>query len=89
MTLKTDEFWKPVITTLPILRGDDEVACVALDEEGDWTALGNMDCSDDDLDAVSLEDLLALDPTLADMPELEPGQCAIRLGKGSPWAVED
>ena len=89
MTLKTDEFWKPVITTRQILAGDDDILCVAFDDEGDWTALGQQDCSDDDLDVVSVDDILILDPSLAEMPDLQPGQDAIRLSKGSPWAVEE
>ena len=89
MTLKTDDFWKPVVTTNQILTGDDDIVCVALDDEGDWTALGNQDCADEDLDVVSVEDILILDPTLAEMPDLSPGQDAIRLSKGSPWVIEE
>lgn len=88
MTLKTDEFWKPVVTTRQILTGNDDIVCVALDDEGDWTALGVLECSDDDLDVVSVEDILLLDPSLADMPDLQQGEDAIRLSKGSPWTVE-
>ena len=88
MTLKTDDFWKPVVTTRQILTGDDDIVCVALDDEGDWTALGVLEFSDDDLDVVSVEDILLLDPSLADMPDLQQGQDAIRLSKGSPWTVE-
>ncbi len=89
MTLKADDFWKPVVTTCQILAGEDDIVCVALDDEGDWTALGVLECSDDDLDVVSVEEILSLDPSLADMPDLQPGQDAIRLSIGSPWAVEE
>ena len=42
MTLKEDESWKPVITTLQILDGEDDIVCITLDEEGDWEALSQQ-----------------------------------------------
>ena len=86
-TLKSDDFWKPVVTTRQILRGEDAILCVHLDQEGDWEALGSDDFSDDDLDVCSIEELLSLDPTLCLLPELQPGQVATRNELGAPWEV--
>lgn len=86
-TLKSDDFWKPVVTTRQILSGDDAILCVHLDMEGDWEALGSDDFSDDDLDVCSIEELLSLDPTLCSLPELQPGQVATRDEPGAPWTV--
>ena len=87
MTLKSDEFWKPVITTRQILAGDDDITCVNLDEAGDWEALGDAEFSDDDLDVVSVEDILALDPTLATLPDMKPQQSCVRMNRLSPWTI--
>ena len=89
MTLKEDEFWKPVITTLQILDGEDDIVCITFDAEGDWEALGNLDIDDDDLEAVSVEDIRNLDPSVDTMPDIAPGQSVIRLSKGSPWTIAE
>ena len=83
-----DDFWKPVVTTKQIIDGDDIITCVNLDMEGDWEALGNSDFSDDDLDVLSLEEMLQLDPSLASLPEMECGMSAVRDDKDSPWQLE-
>ena len=88
MTLKSDEFWKPVVTTKQVLAGDDIITCVILDEEGDWEVLGEEDFEDDDLDVVSVEDILALDPTLALLPDMVPGQTCVRTRPEEAWTVE-
>jgi len=88
MTLKEDDFWKPIVTTRQILDGDDDIVCICLDAEGDWEAYGTLDFVDDDLDAVSIDDIRQLDPTVDTMPSLAPGQAAIRLSKDSPWALD-
>ena len=62
---------------------------LSLDEEGDWVALGDSEPADDDLDALSVEELLAMDASLADAPDLQPGQCAVRDGLQSPWTIEE
>ena len=89
MTLKEDESWKPVITTQQILDGEDDIVCITLDEEGDWEALGNLDIDDENLDAVSVDDIRQLDPTVDEMPDISSGQSAIRLSKGSPWSIAE
>lgn len=88
MNLSNDEFWKPVVTTRQILQGEDVVLCVHLDSESDWEALGDADFTEEDLDVCSVEEMLALDPTLASLPDLQPGQTASRTDKDSPWEVE-
>ena len=86
--LKNDEKWKPVVTTRQILLGDDDILCVHLDLEGDWEVLGSDNFTEEDLDVCSVEDVLLLDPSLESLPELQPGQTAVRDGKDAPWNVE-
>ncbi|MBO4822915.1 MAG: hypothetical protein J5548_15815 [Prevotella sp.] len=85
--LKNDEQWKPVVTTRQIIQGDDDITCVHLDLEGDWEVLGSDDFTEEDLDVCSVEEVLALDPSLENLPELLPGQTAVRDGKDAPWDV--
>jgi len=89
MTLKDDEFWKPVITTHQILAGNDVIVVVNLDDEGDWQALGDEEPTDDDLEVVSVEDILILDPTLNTLPDLQPGQSAERASVEEAWEIVD
>lgn len=86
--LKNDEQWKPVVTTRQILLGDDDILCVHLDLEGDWEVLGSDDFTEEDLEVCSIEEILVLDPSLGDLPELLPGQTAVREGKEMSWKVE-
>ncbi len=87
MKFSEDDFWKPVVTTRQIIEGKDDIVCVNLDNEGDWEALGNEDFTDDDLDVLSLEEMLQLDSSLTLLPELEYGQSAVRDDKDSPWEL--
>ena len=73
MIFKDDDFWKPVITTRQVIEGTDTVACLTLD--------------DDDLDAISVEEMLQSDPTLAFAPDMECGESAVRDSKDTPWEI--
>ena len=88
MTFKDDDFWKPVITTRQVIEGADIITCVTLDEEGDWQALGNETFTDDDLDVVSVEEMLQIDPTLALLPDMNFGESMVRAAKDTPWEKE-
>lgn len=88
MTFKDDDFWKPVITTRQVIEGADIITCVTLDEEGDWQALGNETFTDDDLDVVSVEEMLQIDPTLALLPDMNYGESMTRPAKDTPWEKE-
>ncbi len=89
MLFKDDESWKPVITTKQVIEGSDNVAYVTYDEEGDWQAFGFEPFYDDDLDAISIEEMLEKDPTLALVPDLERGETASRGSMDLPWRKEE
>ena len=86
--MKNDEQWKPVVTTRQILQGEDDILCVHLDLEGDWEVLGSDDFTEEDLEVCSIEEALALDSSLENLPDLQLGQTAVREGKDAPWCVE-
>lgn len=89
MRITETDGWMPVITTLAVIEGKECVTLLSLDEEGDWVALGDSEPADDDLDTLSVEELLALDASLADAPDLQPGQCAVRDSRQTPWTIEE
>lgn len=89
MFFKDDDFWKPVITTRQVIEGSDSVACVTLDEEGDWQVFGFEDFTDDDLDTVSVEEMLQIAPSLAFLPDMAPGESVTRGSKEEPWEKEE
>ena len=75
MRLSEDDFWKPVITTVAIIEGRMPVRIIHLDEEGDWEAYSaEEDIDGDDLDVVSVEEMMQIDPSLKDLPDIEKGQ---------------
>ena len=86
MKLKDDDFWKPLIAPVEVIEGKEPILQVTLDEEGDWMAFGQSDS--EDCDCVSLEEALALDATLAALPDMQRGQSAWRDSVGEPWQVE-
>ena len=87
MLLREDDFWKPVLTTRQILNGEDFIAVVVYDEEGDWQALGAADFTDDDIDVVSVEEILALDDSLTTLPDMQLGEVVERDSVVSPWTT--
>lgn len=89
MIFKDDDFWKPVITTRQIIEGSDTITSVTLDEEGDWQALGDAPFTDDNLDVLSIEEMLAADPTLSSLPDMRQGDTATRDGKDTPWVMAE
>lgn len=86
MKLKDDDFWKPLIAPVEVIEGKEPILQVTLDEEGDWMAFGQSDS--EDCDCVSIEEALALDATLATLPDMQRGQSAWRDSVGEPWQVE-
>lgn len=87
MRLCDDEFWKPVVTTRMVIDGGDVITGITLDEEGDWEVLGDSDFTDEDLDVLSVEEILSLDPSLALLPDLLPGQSAVREARDASWRI--
>ncbi|MBR4390177.1 MAG: hypothetical protein IKT00_13525 [Prevotella sp.] len=86
MKLIDDDSWKPLIAPMAVIEGKEPIMQVTLDEEGDWLAFGITDS--DDLDCVSLEEALTLDPTLATLPDMRFGQTAWRDAVDAEWYVE-
>ena len=86
MKITDDDFWKPLIAPVAVIEGKEPILQVSLDEEGDWAAFGDTDS--EDLDCMSLEEALAMDPSLASLPNLQLGQTAWRDDVNAEWQIE-
>lgn len=86
MKINDDDFWKPLIAPVAVIEGKEPILQVSLDEEGDWAAFGDTDS--EDLDCMSLEEALAMDPSLASLPDLQLGQTAWRDDVNAEWQIE-
>jgi hypothetical protein len=86
MKITDDDFWKPLIAPVAVIEGKEPILQVSLDEEGDWAAFGDTDS--EDLDCMSLEEALAMDPSLASLPDLQLGQAAWRDDVNAEWQIE-
>lgn len=86
MKITDDVFWKPLIAPVAVIEGKEPILQVSLDEEGDWAAFGDTDS--EDLDCMSLEEALAMDPSLASLPDLQLGQTAWRDDVNAEWQIE-
>ncbi len=86
MKITDDDFWKPLIAPVAVIEGKEPILQVSLDEEGDWAAFGDTDS--EDLDCMSLEEALTMDPSLASLPDLQLGQTAWRDDVDAEWMIE-
>ena len=83
MKITEVDFWRPFITTREVMNGESVILSVSLDGDGDWQV------TDDNLDCISVEEALQIDPTLASLPDLKPGQGAWRDSRDSEWQMEE
>lgn len=89
MKLKNESPNKSVLTTSHVLCNGSPVTYVVYDEDGDWQLFGD-DEFDEDEDAylISVDEILEMEPTLRKLPDLEPGQAAIRNSESKFWEIE-
>ncbi|MFT3994074.1 MAG: hypothetical protein QM660_07190 [Dysgonomonas sp.] len=91
MKLKEDSKYKSVLTTSHVLCNGSPVTYVLYDEDGDWQLFGEEEFNEDeDAYMVQIDEILEMEPTLRKLPDLQPGQAAIREKDGTRWfIVED
>ena len=78
---------KAVITTKYVVENNSTITSVHYDEDGDWQFFGNEYITEDDAVVVSVKQILNIDATLNDIPEIHRGQIAIRTNKNSLWVL--
>ena len=78
-----------VFTTKYVLREGSPIVYVSHDADGDWQFLGSEpDLKEEDALIISLEEIIAHDPTILDIADLPLGRVAIRKGRNAQWKVE-
>ena len=85
MTISQFDKKKPVITTVFVVKQKSPITEVVYDTDGDLQMLGDEDSEVEDAMVLSLEQMLDLDKTLLDLPDLEQGMRYLRNNIGENW----
>jgi hypothetical protein len=87
MKLVKDDKLKAVITTKYVMKNGSLIIEVYYDDDGDWQFFGSEECSEDDAVVISVQQILDIDNTLVDLPDLKKGQRAYRTSKNTNWEI--
>jgi hypothetical protein len=79
---------KAVIATKYITDKNSVIVSVFYDEDGDWQFFSQEEVNEDDARVLSVQQILKIDNTLADIPSLSKGQSAFRVNKDSLWQIQ-
>jgi hypothetical protein len=87
MKLIDDEKLKPVITTKYVVKNGSPIVVVYYDEDGDWQFFGKERFNEKDAFVISIQQILDIDNSLVNLPDLERGQQALRSDKNADWKI--
>lgn len=85
MKIENDQPNKAVITSRNIAFNKSLISHVYYDEDGDWQFFDGITIKEDDAIVVSIQQILALDPTLLSLPELEVSESVTRSSLADSW----
>ena len=78
---------KSAITTKYVVNNNSIIVSVFYDEDGDWQFLGEEEVSEEDAIVVSIQEMIDIDKSLANLPDLKEGESAYRKNKESIWLI--
>ena len=78
---------KSAITTKYVLNNNSIIVSVFYDEDGDWQFLGEEEVSEEDAIVVSIQEMIDIDKSLVNLPDLKEGESAYRKNKESIWLI--
>lgn len=78
---------KAVFTVKAVINNSEPILYVVHDKEGEWQFLTGGDVSMPDMMIVSLEQVIALDPSLGDLSWLPNGTEASRKSMNDDWVI--
>lgn len=80
---------KSAITTKYVVNNNSIIVSVFYDEDGDWQFLGEEEVSEEDAIVVSIQEMIDIDKSLVNLPDLKEGESAYRKNKESIWLVRE
>lgn len=78
---------KSAITTKYVVNNNSIIVSVFYDEDGDWQFLGEEEVSEEDAIVVSIQEMIDIDKSLVNLPDLKEGESAYRENKVSIWLI--
>lgn len=78
---------KSVITTKYVVNNNSIIVSVFYDEDGDWQFLGEEEVGEEDAIVVSIQEMIDIDKSLVNLPDLKEGESAYRKNKESIWLI--
>lgn len=78
---------KSAITTKYVVNNNSIIVSVFYDEDGDWQFLGDEEVSEEDAIVVSIQEMIDIDKSLVNLPDLKEGESAYRKNKESIWLI--
>ena len=80
---------KSAITTKYVVNNNSIIVSVFYDEDGDWQFLGEEEVSEEDAIVVSIQEMIDIEKSLVNLPDLKEGESAYRKNKESIWLVRE
>ena len=74
-------------TTKYVVNNNSIIVSVFYDEDGDWQFLGEEEVSEEDAIVVSIQEMIDIDKSLVNLPDLKEGESAYRKNKESIWLI--
>ena len=78
---------KIAITTKYVVNNNSIIVSVFYDEDGDWQFFGKEEVSEEDAIVVSIQEMIDIDKSLVNLPDLKEGESAYRKNKESIWLI--
>ena len=78
---------KSAITTKYVVNNNSIIVSVFYNEDGDWQFLGEEEVSEEDAIVVSIQEMIDIDKSLVNLPDLKEGESAYRKNKESIWLI--
>lgn len=87
MRITEEDKNKSAITTKYVVNNNSIIVSVFYDEDGDWQFLGEEEVSEEDAIVVSIQEMIDIDKSLVNLPDLKEGESAYRKNKESIWLI--
>ena len=78
---------KSAITTKYVVNNNSIILSFFYDEDGYWQFLGEEEVSEEDAIVVSIQEMIDIDKSLVNLPDLKEGESAYRKNKESIWLI--